>query len=104
MIRLGEVSTMRALKAILSVMPLDSFLEHPLERMEVNEDPSITTEVQDKVLEFARVSENRPDLEFGIIKRLDFYKRAKNTVAVVHCLDDLPYGCFVLHKGVIFSN
>ena len=71
-------------------MPLDSFLEHPLERMEVNEDPSITTEVQDKVLEFARVSENRPDLEFGIIKRLDFYQRAKNTVAVVHCLDDLP--------------
>lgn len=103
-IRLGEVTIMRALKAILSVMPLDSFIEHPLERMEVNEDPALTTEVQDSALEFARKSENRPDLEFGVIKRLDFYQRAKGTFAVVHCLDSLPYGCFILHKGVIFDN
>ena len=34
-IRLGEVGVVRALSAILTVFPLDSFVERPLERMEV---------------------------------------------------------------------
>ena len=31
----GEVTVTRALEAVLSVMPLDSFVDRPLERMEV---------------------------------------------------------------------
>lgn len=100
-IRLGEVGVVRAAKAILSVYPLDSFIDYPLERMEVEDDPKKTTALQDGLLELAREAEGR-DLEYGIIPRLDFYQRAKQAYAVVHTLEDQPYGCFILHKGVIF--
>lgn len=100
-IRLGEVGIRRAVKAILSVYPLDSFMEHPLERMEVEDDPLKTTSLQDDVLSLAIETEER-ELEFGVIPRLDFYQRAKGAYAVVHTLEDQPYGCFILHKGVIF--
>jgi L-fucose mutarotase len=100
-IRLGEVGVLRAAKAILSVYPLDSFIEHPLERMEVEDDPIKTTSLQDGLLQLAKKAENR-DLEYGVIPRLNFYERAKNAYAVVHTLEDQPYGCFILQKGVIF--
>ncbi len=101
-VRLGEVTVLRAAQAILSVLPLDSFIDHPLERMEVDDDPALTTPVQEELLALARDVEGRP-LEYGIIPRLDFYDRAKGVFAVVHTLDAVPYGCFVLHKGVVFD-
>jgi L-fucose mutarotase len=101
-IRLGEASIIRAATAILSVFPLDSFVDHPLQRMEVRDDPAITTPTQDALLELARGFEGRA-LEYGIIPRLDFYAEAAKAYAVVHTLDSVPYGCFVLHKGVIFE-
>ena len=100
-IRLGEVGVLRAAKAILSVYPLDSFIDHPLERMEVEDDPAKTTSLQNDLLDLASKAENR-ELEYGVIPRLNFYERAKNAYAVVHTLEDQPYGCFILHKGVIF--
>ena len=101
-VRLGEVGVVRAARAILSVFPLDSFVERPLERMEVDDDPSIVTPNQEAVLQLAR-EEHGPELEFGIIPRLEFYQRAKQAFAVVHTLESQPYGCFLLQKGVIFE-
>jgi L-fucose mutarotase len=101
-IRLGEASILRAAAAILSVFPLDSFVAHPLERMEVENDPVRTTVTQDELLVLASEAEGR-SLEYGIVPRLDFYERASSAYAVVHTLDAAPYGCFILHKGVIFD-
>ncbi|MBU6279381.1 MAG: fucose isomerase [Actinomycetales bacterium] len=101
-IRLGEVGILRAARAILSVFPLDSFVDHPLERMEVRDDPSITTATQDELLKLAKQAEGR-DLAYGIVPRLEFYQRAKGVYAVVHTLESEPYGCFFLQKGVIFD-
>lgn len=102
-IRLGEVTVLRAATAILSVFPLDSFIDTPLERMEVDNDPSTTTDAQVALLALASQAEGR-DLVFGVVPRLDFYERAKNVYAVVHTLDTVPYGCFILHKGVVFET
>lgn len=101
-IRLGEASILRAASAILSVFPLDSFIDHPLERMEVEDDPTKTTETQDELLVLASAAEGRV-LEYGIVPRLEFYTRASSAYAVVHTLDAVPYGCFILHKGVIVT-
>ena len=143
-IRLGEVTVLRAATAILSVLPLDTFVEHPIERMEVDDDPTLTTMVQDALLALPyaveilgqtrvdprgaqRVVDEVDDdlslttmvqvallalaaraegrqLEYGVVPRLDFYDRASRAYAVVHTLDPLPYGCFILHKGVIFDS
>ena len=102
-IRLGEASILRAARALLSGFPLDGFVEHPLERMEVDDDPDRTTPVQDELLALASEREGRP-LHYGVIPRLEFYDRAKDAYAVVHTLDAQPYGCFILRKGVIFET
>ena len=100
-VRLGECGVERAIAAILTVFPLDAFVDHPLERMEVRDDPSETTPGQERVLEIARAAHPKP-LEYGVVPRLDFYDRAKQVFAVVHTLESAPYGCFVLQKGVVF--
>lgn len=100
-IRLGEATVVRAATAILSVFPLDSFVSHPLERMEVENDATKTTTNQEKVLTIARATHGA-SLEYGVIPRLDFYERARGAYAIVHTLDDQPYGCFIFQKGVIF--
>ncbi|MDQ4138325.1 MAG: fucose-binding protein [Actinomycetota bacterium] len=101
-VRLGEAGIVRAARAVLSVFPLDSFVDRPLERMEVDDDPSIVTPNQEAVLALAR-EDNGADLEYGIIPRLEFYDRAKHAFAVVHTLEPQPYSCFLLQKGVIFE-
>lgn len=101
-VRLGEITVTRAARAILSVFPLDSFVTHPLARMEVDNDPVKLAHGQKEVLEVAR-SAFDPGLEFEVVRRLDFYERVRRSYAVVHTLDDRPYGCFILTKGVVFS-
>jgi L-fucose mutarotase len=101
-VRLGEATMRRAVGAILTVFPLDTFVETPLWRMEVDEDPARTTPEQDAVLALARAAHPRP-LEWGVVPRLDFYERATRAFAVVHVLDPAPWGCFVLQKGVVFD-
>ncbi|MCM6761827.1 hypothetical protein NB037_05280 [Rathayibacter sp. ZW T2_19] len=100
-VHLGEATMSRAMSAVLSVFPLDVFVDTPLERMEVDGDASVTTPEQDAVLDIARRSHPRP-LEWGVIPRLEFYERARSAFTVVHVLDPAPWGCFVLQKGVVF--
>ena len=64
-VRLGEVGVVRTMAAILSVFPLDEFVEHPLERMEVDGDAARTTPEQDAVLHLARSAHPRP-IEWGV--------------------------------------
>jgi L-fucose mutarotase len=100
-IRLGDVTVTRTAQAILDVFPLDNYVDQPLARMEVDNDPTITVPSQDEVLAIARDIHPLP-LEYNVVPRLDFYERAKNVFAVVHTLDSRPYGCFILQKGVVF--
>lgn len=102
-VRLGDTGVERAMTAILSVFPLDAFVEHPLERMEVQDDPEIVLPHQEHTLQIARSQHSAP-LDFGVVRRLDFYERAKHVFAVVHTLEAAPYGCFILQKGVVFPE
>jgi L-fucose mutarotase len=102
-VRLGECTVERAVTAILSVLPLDDFVDHPLERMEVQDDAGLTTPAQQSVLEIARLAHGKA-LEFGVVPRTDFYARAKQVYAVVHTLESAPYSCFILQKGVVFPD
>jgi L-fucose mutarotase len=100
---LGVDSTVAVASAILSVFPLDTFLDRPLARMEVDEDPTIVTPIQETVLELAQ-RDHASALEYEVIPRLEFYERAKQVFAVVKTLEDQPYACFILIKGVIFPE
>lgn len=56
MIQLRGTRLLQAAQAILSVLPLDSFVEHPLERMHPGGDPATVAEIQARFLRMASQS------------------------------------------------
>lgn len=100
LIRLPGVAIEEAARAILSVMPLDTFVEDPVRRMEVVGDPHTLPEAQ---LAVQREINLAADSEIAIhsLERFDFYKAAKSAFAVVQVGDYRPYGCFLFKMGVI---
>tara|TARA_B110000977_G_scaffold157568_1_gene200690 strand:+ start:509 stop:931 length:423 start_codon:yes stop_codon:yes gene_type:complete len=98
-VHLGEIGVVRAAEAIFSVLPLDSFIDNPLLRMEAD-DQSPATPTHEKVLETARGNHSRP-LEFTLVPRQDFYVAATHCSLIVQCLETAPYSCFIGHKGVV---
>ena len=105
LLRMENVNAARAAQAILSVMPLDSFVDQPAERMEVvgqpSELPLVQQEVQAEVDAAARRDAGRDSWPMGSIERFAFYERAKKAYAVVVTGERRFYGCFVFKKGVI---
>jgi L-fucose mutarotase len=99
-VSLGEVTTTRAARAILSVFPLDTFVDQPLGRMEAENDASLVLEAHTEVLDVATPAHGA-HLDFEVIPRFDFYARSRSAFAVVKTLDIRPYACFVLKKGVV---
>ncbi|MDO8360248.1 MAG: RbsD/FucU family protein [Devosia sp.] len=100
LLRLENVSAARAVRAILSVMPLDSFVAEPALRMEIvgkpDEIPPVQAEVQ---AEIDKAEGKR--LKMGSIERFAFYDLAKKSYCVIQTGERRFYGCFVLKKGVI---
>lgn len=86
--------------AILSVMPLDTFVDEPIVRMEIVGAPTEISSVHADVLLVCEAVEGRP-LEMGSISREAFYERARQAFAVVATSEQRPYGCFLLKKGVV---
>jgi L-fucose mutarotase len=101
-IRLDGLSMNQVANAIFSVLPLDSFVDHPIRRMEVVGQPQELPQVQVEVLALAR-QHNDPALAMGSLERFAFYAAARNAFVVVATGDRRPYGCFLIKKGVIFG-
>jgi L-fucose mutarotase len=90
----------RAGAAVLSLMPLDTFVEAPVRRMAVVDDPERLVTVQ---LEFQATLDGLTGHPVTVeaLERFDFYAAARRSFAVVRTSDPGPYGCFILRKGVI---
>lgn len=90
----------RAAEAILSLMPLDTFVPAPVQRMLVVDDPDRIMPVQERLQAVVDRAEGRP-VQVGALERFAFYAAARRAFAVVRTSDPGPYGCFLLRKGVI---
>ncbi len=99
-IRMDGVSAPDAVAAVLSVFPLDSFVDFPAERMEVVGDAGTLPAVQTEVQAAIDAAEGKPS-PMGSIERHAFYARAKQAYAVLITGERRFYGCFILKKGVI---
>lgn len=89
-----------AARAVLSVMPLDSFVDAPACRMELMGQPLEIPEVQREVQAEVDAAEGRPWPLAGI-ERFAFYERAKQAYAVIATGERRFYGCFIFKMGVI---
>ncbi len=90
----------RVAKAVLSVYPLDSFVDDAAARMEIVGDPVTVPEVQAEVQAEIDAAEGKAWPMIGI-ERYAFYERAKRAYAVIQTGERRFYGCFAFRKGVI---
>ena len=90
----------RATQAVLSLMPLDTFVDAPVMRMQVVGDPDGEVPIFARMQAMVDTCEKRK-ITIGVYERFDFYEAAKKSFAIVRTSDPGPYGCFILRKGVI---
>jgi len=87
-------------KAVLSLYPLDSFVDDAAARMEIVGRPDEIAPVQREVQKEIDAAEGKPWPMVGI-ERYAFYERAKNAYCVIQTGELRFYGCFAFRKGVI---
>lgn len=98
--RLAGVSATDALRAILSIMPLDTFVDAPARTMEVVGDPEA---VPDIVKEFQSIINEVADNPCRIqgVERHQFYVETEKTYCVIQTAEKRFYGNIILSKGVV---
>jgi L-fucose mutarotase len=99
-IRLDGVDASPAIAAVLSVMPLDTFVPSPITRMEIDDHPESLNEVHAEVVTVASNAEGRAAQVAGV-PRSTFYELTKGVAAIVHTGETFGYSCFLLRKGVV---
>jgi L-fucose mutarotase len=100
LLRINAPTAARAAKAILSVLPLDSFVDQPASRMEVIGKPTQLLKVAAEVQKEIDAAEGK-SWPMASIERFAFYEAAKNAYAVIQTGERRFYGCFIFKKGVI---
>jgi L-fucose mutarotase len=95
-----DASCPRAARAILSVMPLDTFVDVAAARMEVVGKPAEIPDVQREVQAEIDRAEGK-SWALGSIERMAFYGHAKKAYCVITTAETRFYGCFIFTKGVI---
>ncbi len=89
-----------AARAILSLMPLDSFVPAPVSRMQVVGNPDGVMPIFARMQAVVDAAVGRR-VEIQALERFAFYAAAKRSFAIIRTADSGPYGCFILKKGVV---
>ena len=100
LLRIDNVSAARAVGAILSVLPLDTFVEDAAIRMEIVGSPLDVPPVQQEVQAAIDRAEGKSWPLVGV-ERHAFYEKAKTAYCIVATGERRFYGCFLFTKGVI---
>lgn len=99
-VHMPGIDAPRAAKALLSVLPLDTFVDEPVARMDVVGNPGevlpVTTEVQ-AVIDAA---EGR-HVPIAGVERFAFYELARKSYCIILTGERRFYGNFAFKKGVI---
>ena len=98
-LRLDGHSATDVLEAMLSLMPLDSYVEEQAFLMQVVGDPQKREPIMD---EFgAIVGRHESEARIGSLERFAFYERVNGAFAIVQTGERRLYGNILLKKGVI---
>jgi len=99
-IRADGSDNSQILRAVLSLMPLDTFVSDPALCMQVVDHPET---IPDTVTDFQSIINDTADAprEIVSLERFAFYERAAQSFAVVQTGERRLYGNIILKKGVI---
>ena len=98
--RMDGLNIPQAAEALLSHFPLDSFIPHPVERMEIDGKPEEVNDVHQDLINIVK-KVSGANWKVGSVERQKFYVEARKAMAVITTSDTRPYGCFMFTKGVL---
>jgi len=103
LIRLDGSNATRALQAVLSVLPIDTYVDQPVQTMQVVGD---LISVPDVVEEYHQILSDHNILtnQCAALERFQFYERVRNAFVVIGTGELRLYGNIILKKGVLGSG
>jgi L-fucose mutarotase len=102
-LNMENLNAPEAIESILTLLPLDTFVDDFAGRMEVDDQPNFLPPVQQEVAKIVSVNDDKSRSMISI-ERQTFYEVARKSYAIVQTSETRLFGCFMLRKGVIFSS
>ena len=100
LLRIDATNVAHAVRAVLSLYPLDSFVDDAAARMEVVGDPAKLLPVHHEIQTEIDKAEGK-SWPLVPLERYAFYERAKQAFCIVQTCERRFYGNVALRKGVI---
>ncbi|MGF7045630.1 L-fucose mutarotase [Paenibacillus sp. DS2015] len=88
------------LEAVLQLVPLDEYVEHPISLMQVTPGDQVKTPIWDTYRGIVATYQDGENL-FEEVERFAFYERAKKAYAIISTGEKALYANVILKKGVI---
>ena len=95
-----DASAADVVKAVLSLYPLDTFVDDAAARMEIVGKPDEIPPVQQEVQRQIDAAEGKAWPMISV-ERYAFYERSKKAYCVIQTGERRFYGCFAFRKGVV---
>ena len=95
-----DASAAEVVRAVLSLYPLDTFVDDSAARMEIVGKPDEIPPVQKEVQKEIDKAEGKAWPMISV-ERYAFYERAKQAYCVIQTGERRFYGCFAFRKGVV---
>jgi L-fucose mutarotase len=102
LLRLAGAGMREACAAVMSLFPLDSFVERPVAYMKVGDSPEGYRSAlqRDVIGALAKSGDARPE-QCEAMERFAFYERVSNAFAIIQTGELEPWANFLFKKGVI---
>lgn len=100
-IRMDGHGTCEILEAILQVFPLDTYVEHPMNLMQVMPGDPVETPIWERYEEIVKKADDRGKAVIGQIERFSFYEEARKAYAIIATGEGALYANIMLQKGVV---
>lgn len=100
-IRMDGHGACELLDAILQVFPLDTYVEKPVNLMQVVPGDNVETPIWDEYEKIVAAHDERGGSVIGQIERFAFYEEAKKAYAIIATGESALYANVMLQKGVV---
>lgn len=93
--------TCELLEAILQLFPLDTYVDHPVQLMQVVPGDKVETPIWDEYTEIIKRVDVRGSSAISNIERFKFYDEAREAYAIIATGEGALYANIMLQKGVV---
>ena len=100
-IRMDGHGACDVVEAILKVCPLDTYVEKPVNLMEVMPGDNVETPIWDEYTRIVAAEDARGGAAIGHVERFAFYEEAKKAYAIIATGEGALYANVMLQKGVV---